>query len=174
MTAGLLVFMAWYSNNSKRDKILCRFRRVNKTLIAKWVKAKSRYVIFDGGKYDIITSRIVLQWYTAGIVHMLFPQWVATLDFSYNSRFPHDPNNLKNNAETPETRNALNKEEWVKSYYRGATPVQSNRKKSIMEQYAPYIAILLVVLVAFYFYNQFQGVSYALNDLAGRISQIQK
>lgn len=169
----LLVLIAWYANTSKRNKILCRFRRVNKTLIAKWVKMSGRYVIFDGGKYDIRPSRIVFQWYNSGLVHMLFPQYVATLDYSWNSRFPHDPNDLKINSETPATRKALNKEEWVESYYKGAKPSQEKRQ-TMFQQYLPYIAIILIVAVAFVGYNWISGVNYRMADIANTLNTIIK
>ena len=158
MAIAVLV-MAWYANTSKRNKILCTFRRINKTKIVRFIKMDSRYVIFDGGKYDIIPSRITFQWYTGGLIHMLFPQWVATLDFSWNSRFPHDPNNLKITSETPATRKALNKEEWVESYFKGANPNTAKTKQSMITQYLPYIAVLLVVIVAVWMYTNMQALS---------------
>lgn len=169
-----VVFMAWYANTSKRNKILCTFRRVNKTKIKKWVKMQSRYIIFDGGKYDIIPSRITFEWYTAGIVHMLFPQWVATLDYSYNSRFPHDPNDMKITAETPAVRKALNKEEWVESYYKGAKPSTQKTKQGVIMQYLPWVAIFLVVLLFVYFNNQMTHLGAILDVVVGKINTITK
>lgn len=172
--AIFLLLMAWWANNSKRNKILCTFRRVNKTKIVKFVKMQSRYVIFDGGKYDIIPSRITFQWYTAGLIHMLFPQWVATLDYSWNSRFPHDPNNLDITAETPETRKALNKEEWVKSYYLGAKPNTGKTKQGMIMSWLPWIAIILVVLVAFYFNNKMTEFGGILDNVVEKINAVSR
>ncbi len=178
VTAIALIVMAWYANTSKRDKILCTFRRVNKTKIVKWVKMKNKFVIFDDGKYDIIPSRITFQWYTGGLIHMLFPQWVATLDYSYTSRFPHDPNNMAITAESPETRKALNKQEWVTSYYRGAEPKAGKTKVSLIEKYLPWVAIVLVVVVAFYLYNSQQTMAHKIatdvGELTNRINAITK
>lgn len=169
----ILVVIAWYANTSKRNKILCTFRRVNKTKIKKWVKMSGRYVIFDKGKYDVIPSRITFEWYSAGLVHWLFPQWVATLDYSYNSRFPHDPNNMAINAETPATRKALNKEEWVESYYKGAKPSQDKRQ-GMLQQYLPYVAILLVVAVAFIGYNWITKINYHISDISNTLNTLVK
>lgn len=173
--AGFILVMAWYANTSKRNKILCTFRRVNKTKIVKFVKMSSRYVIFDNGKYDIIPSRITFQWYTGGIIHMLFPQWVATLDYSYSSRFPHDPNNLAITSETPAVRKALNKEEWVESYYKGAKPSSTSSKKiGLLTQYLPWIAIVLVLLVAVFVYNNVANMNTHLSILENNLRAITK
>lgn len=169
-----LVGMAWWANTSKRNKILCTFRRVNKTKIVKWVKMQSRYVVFDGGKYDIIPSRVVFQWYNSGLIHMAFPQWIATLDYSYNSRFPHDPNNMAITAESPEVRKNLNKEEWVKSYYRGAEPHSRQTRTGVLTSYLPWIAIGLVALVAFYFHSQMSGFGAALDAVIDKLNTITK
>jgi hypothetical protein len=174
MAVGVL-FMAWYANSSKRNVILCRYRRVNKTMVVKFVKMQSRYVIFDGGKFDIIPGRIIFQWYNNGFVHMLFPQWVATLDYSWNSRFPHNPNNMEITAETPQTRKALNKEEWVESYYKGAKPSSAkNGKLGFLQQWLPWIAILLVIVVAFYFNSKMQGFGATLDQVIDKINTITK
>lgn len=159
--AAAIIFMAWYANMSKRDKILCTFRRVNKTKIVKWVKMNSRYVIFDHRKYDIIPSRIVSQWYTAGLVHMLFPQWVQTLDFTYSSRWPHDPNTMSVNLDDPAIRDALNKQEWVESYVKGATPKGTNKRAGgFLDKYLPWLAIAAVVLVGFWMYQNQQNLAH--------------
>ena len=168
-----ILFMAWYANSSKRDKILCTFRRINKTKINKFVKMNSRYVIFDNGKYDIISSRITFLWYNGGFIHMIFPQWVATLDFSHTSRFPHDPNNMNKNWETPEVRNAINKSELVTSYFKTSTP-NSTKKQGKLTEYLPWIAIMAVVLVGFYLYNNMQILNNQLAYLQNAINAINK
>ncbi len=173
MAVGILV-MAWYANTSKRNKILCTFRRINKTKIVKFIKMESRYVIFDGGKYDIIPNRITFQWYTAGIIHMLFPQWVATLDFTYSSRFPHDPNDMKTTSETPAIRRALNKEEWVESYYKGAKPSSSNKKQGLIVQYLPWIALILVFIVGVYLYNNMAMLANEIVAIKNTLNAIKK
>ena len=157
--AVMIVAMAWYANNSKRNKIYCTFRRINKTKISKFVPMKSRYIIFDNKKYDIITGHITFEWWNKGLINQLFPQWVATLDYSHDSRFPHDPNQMSKNWETPEVRNAINKEEWVKSYAKGFTPPASSKKASGLAQYLPIASVLLVVLVGFYLYTNMQELA---------------
>lgn len=167
MTIGILV-MAWYGNTSKRDKILCTFRRVNKTKVSKFVKMQSRYVIFDNHKYDIVPSRISFQWYTAGLVHMLFPQWVATLDFTDSRRLPLNTNTMDYEWDNPEVRNAINQGELVKSYFATASP-KSEKKVSGLMQYLPIIAIVLVVLVAGYMYMQMNSLGQRVDANLGAI-----
>lgn len=169
--AVIVVAMAWYANTSKRNKILCSFRRVNKTKINKWVKMQSRYVVFDGGRYDIRPRRVTWLWYCQGIIHMIFPQWVPTLDYSWTSRFPHDPDNMDVTAESPEVRKALNKEEWVKSYYRGAKPTTATRQ-NIITQYLPWIAIILVFVVGVYLYNNMQAMNIQMQAIQQSLNAI--
>jgi hypothetical protein len=128
----------------------------------------SRYVIFDKHKYDILPQCIVFEWWDKGIIGMIFPQWVATLEFSHYSRFPHDPNTLEPAIISSEVRNAMNKEEWLKSYAKSFTPPQ-NKKQSFMQQWLPFISIILVVIVAFYMYNQIQATRNVLNDVVNQI-----
>ena len=166
-----LALMAWYANYSKRNQILCTFNRVNKTQIVKFVKMQTRYVVFDNGKYDIVSSRIVFRWYNGGFIHMLFPQWVAALTFSHTSRWPLDTNSMSYTAETPETRKNLNKEEWVNSYYKGAKPSSASKGKlGGLQQYLPWVAILLVVLVAFYLNNKMSSFGAVLDTVVGKIN----
>ena len=173
LTTILFFFMMWYANTSKRNKILCRYRRINKTLIARFVKMQSRYVVFDGKRHDIVPSCVVFQWYTGGIIHMLFPQWVSTLDFTHESRWPLDPNTLKPVIISPDVRASMNKEEWVKSYAKGFTPPGS-KKDSILKEYAPWIAILLVVLVGFYLYNNMAALANQMAIIQNNLNAITK
>ena len=169
--AVVVVGMAWYSNSSKRNKIYCSFTRVNKTSIHKFIKMSSRYVVFDGKRYDIIPSCVIFDWWDKGLVHMLFPQWVATLDYGFNSRYPIDKTTGKPAIISPEVRNAMNKEEWVKSYARGFTP-PSAKKQTTIQQYLPWVAILLVVMMGMYFYTNMQALSLGLTDIANKLNAI--
>lgn len=169
--AAILVFMAWYANSSKRNKIYCSFTRINKTSVHKFVKMSSRYVVFDGKRYDIVPSCVVFDWWDKGLVHMLFPQWVATLDYSYASRWPKDPVTQKAVIISPEVRNAMNKEEWVKSYAKGFTP-PSAKKQGFGQQYMPWIAIILVGLLGVYVVISNQAVQKDLAAIVNRINAI--
>lgn len=169
--AMIMVGMAWYANASKRNKIYCSFTRVNKTSIHKFVRMASRYVIFDGKRYDIVSGCVKFDWWDKGLVHMLFPQWVASLDFTYASRWPIDPTTGRHAIISPEVREAMNKEEWVKSYARGFTPPAA-KKQTFAQQFIPWIAIGLVALLFFYAYTNFQGIGNALADITNRLNAI--
>lgn len=168
MAIAVLV-MAWYANSSKRNKILCTFRRVNKTKIARWVKMQDTHVVFDGGKYDIIPSRISFQWYQVGFIHMLFPQWVATLDYTYGKRAPLNPNTMNYDWDNPQLRKAINISDMMKSYFSTANPAPSAKKQGWLMQYLPWITVGLIVIMGFYFYMQMQGLS---NTDAAIINQL--
>lgn len=169
--AMVVVGMAWWANLSKRNKIYCSLTRVNKTTIHKFVKMVSRYVVFDGKRYDVVPSCVKFGWWDKGLVHMLFPQWVAELDFTYASRWPIDPATGKHTIISPEVRSAMNKEEWVKSYAKGFTP-PSAKRQTFFQQWLPYIAILLVVMMGVYFYTNMQAFGASLADIANRVNAI--
>jgi len=165
--------LAWYANSRLRNKIYCSFRRVNKTKIEKFVRMTSRYVIFDGRRYDIIPSCVTLLWWDKGFIHQLFPQNVVALDFTHESRFPLDPNTLKPVIISPEVRGAMNKEEWVKSYAKGFAP-PSGKKQSMIQQYLPLITVGFVVLLGFYLYSNQQALSQQIAIMQNTLNAITK
>lgn len=172
--AVFIVIMAWYANSSKRDKIYCRFKRVNRTQIAKFVKMQSRYVVFDKKKYDVIPSCIVFEWWDKGLIHMMFPQWVASLDFTWANQFPHDPKTLKPVVISPEVRHAMNKEEWAKSYFKSSQPKAAKQSMGMLQQYLPWIAIMAVVLVGFYLYSNMQSLNQHIAVIENTLRAITK
>lgn len=150
----LIAAMAWWANSSKRNKIYCSLTRPNRTKIKKFVKMSSRYVIFEGRKFDVIPSCIVFEWWDKGLIHMLFPQWVATLDYVADNRFPIDPKSGKPSVISPEVRKVMNKEEWAKSYFKSSTPPSPSKlKQGVFEKYMPFILLGCVGLVGFYLYK---------------------
>lgn len=167
----VVVGMAWYANWSKRNKIYCRFIRINKTTVQKFVKMTSRYVIFDNKRYDIVSKCIVFDWWDKGLIHMLFPQWVASLEFIYDKRFPIDPETGEAVIITPEVRNAMNKEEWVKSYAKNFTP-PSTKKETTLQQYLPWITIGLVALIGFYVYSNMQSFEQSLIIITDKVQSM--
>ncbi len=171
VAAVAVVVMAWYANSSKRNKIYCSFTRVNKTSIHKFVKMSSRYVVWDGKRYDIVPSCVIFDWWDKGLVNMLFPQWVATMDYTYASRWPIDKTSGKPVIISPEVRNSMNKEDWVRSYAKGFTP-PSSKKQSAITQFLPWIAIVLVVVVAVYFYVNLQSMGKIINMIESQIQSI--
>ena len=166
-----LLALAWWSNYSKRNKIYCTFNRVNKTQISKFVKMQSRYVIFDGMKFDIIPSCIVFKYWDTGLAGKVNPQWVATLDFTYGSRFPLNPNTLQTSVISPEVRKTMDKEEWVKSYARSFSPPQT-RKETMIQKYLPWIIGAVAVIGIGYLYMQMQGINQNLQIQGNILDQL--
>lgn len=154
--AILFAVMAWHATNSKRNKILCLYSGRDKTDEERWINADKGYVIFRGRKFDVISRRITSFWLTRGI-HWLFPTKVNCLKYSWYSRFPHNPDDYRDVWETPETRRAIDTSELVQSYFRTSTPTAA-KAPGMLQQYLPWIAILLVVLVGFYLYTNIQGL----------------
>lgn len=162
----LLLFgvgMVWYSTAKLRDKIYCSFRRIDKTKIEKFVPKNARYVIFDGGKYKIDTKRITLLWWNRGFNHF-FPQRVPSLDFSWYSEVPHDPDQFEDTWDTPESRNAASSEEDWKGFNKGMSQ-QVGKKTGMLTQYMPMIALILVLVVGAVLYMQMQGMTARMDML---------
>lgn len=144
----LLLFTAWYSTASKRNKILCNFSRRNKTVIEKFVPQSSRYVVFDKGRYKVDTKRIQLFWYTRGI-NQYFPMFVPYLQYSFYSDMPHDPDDYQDTWDTPEGELAASGEDDWKGFNRAT---QSINSKSVtgMKKWLPYILAVAAGLVVYF------------------------
>jgi hypothetical protein len=166
--------MAWYANTSKRNVILCTFHRVNKTIVKKFVKMQGRALIFENRKYDIVPSRISFLWYNAGLIHMLFPQWVAALDFDEGKRWPWDSNKMNYDIDNPEIRKVINTSDLMKSYFNTANPATANKKISGLMQYLPWVAIGLVVVVYFLLDNKMKGFGTQLDAVVNALNAITK
>lgn len=146
----MVLCLVWYSTASKRNKILCHFRRINKTKVERLVPMKSRYVIFDGGRYKIDTGRITLFWYARG-VNALFPTWIPSLDFSWYSDVPHNPDDFKDTWDTPEARNAASSEDdWIG--FNRAARTQAAGKASKLRAYLPWLLIAGVAIAVYYLF----------------------
>lgn len=171
LMAVVVVGMAWWANLSKRNKIYCSFTRVNKTSIHKFVKMTSRYVVFDRKRYNIIPSCVKFDWWDKGLVHMVFPQWVATLDYTYANQWPIDPATGKPVILSPEVRHVMNKEEWFKSYNKSLSPPSAIRQTAI-QQYLPWVAIGVVALMGVYFYTNMQAFGMSLADIANKVNSL--
>ncbi len=150
----MFIGMIFYSSSKLQNKIYCSFRRIDKTKIEKFVPKNARYVIFDGGRYKIDTKRITLLWWNRGF-NFFFPQRVPSLDFSWYSEVPHNPDDFKDTWDTPEARNAASSEEDWKGFNKGMSQ-QIGKKAGILTQYLPFILIAVGVIVAFLIYSQTQ------------------
>lgn len=169
--ATVFVGMAWWANASKRNKIYCTFIRINKTSLHKFVKMSSQYVVFEGKRRNIVPSCIVWDWWDKGIVHMLFPQTVATLTYSYASPYPIDPNTLQPMILSAEVRKLMNKEEMWRDYNKTLTP-SSARKETFIGKYLPWISVMLVALLGVYVFVNMQSYGKVLEDIINRLNAI--
>ncbi len=108
---------------------------------------------------------------------MLFPLWVATLDYTYESEYPLDPNTLKPVVLSPQVRGVMNKEEWAYSYFKSAAPNKTAKKLGFLgnfSAYVPWIAIILVVIVAIYFNSKMSSLGATLDAVIGKLNSIAK
>ena len=151
MVVVLLAAANIYSQYSWRGKALCLFRRANRTVVEKKIPLKSKYVIFDGGKYRVNPKRIDLMWYTRGI-HQLFPMFVPVLEYKWDTDQPLDPTTFTNTWDSPEARKALNQEENIRSLDRAVTQ-GAGKKESTFQRFLPWITIAILLVVAMWVYQ---------------------
>ena len=153
-----IVGMLIYSLYQIQGKIWCTFRRPNKTKVEKWVPMKSRYVHFDKGRYNVNTKRITLLRWKRGIFQF-FPIFVPSLDFSWDSSNPHDPETFQNTWDTPEAREAAGQEDNYKAFNKGLQ-VQAGSKSRFPEWLFPAITIGAVLIIGYLVYQQGQHLTY--------------
>jgi hypothetical protein len=135
---------------------------------------QGRFLIFEKKKYDIVPSRIAFLWYQAGLIHMLFPQWVAALDYDEGKRWPWDSNKMNYDIDNPQIRNTINTTELMNSYFRTANPATAKKGVGGLMQYLPWVAIGLVVLVYFLLNNKMQGFGHQLDMVVNALNAITK
>lgn len=146
----LVVLMFGFNLYRINTKILCRFKRRDKSIKKRWAKPKNgERVEFDGGWYYVLTKRIQFE------TLMFLP--VKILEFSYRSVWPIDPETGEANAETPESRRNLNKREDIEALEVGSQRALGKAKVGIMS--GGWLPIILVVGVAacVYFIFQMRG-----------------
>lgn len=157
LAVGVLLLF-WYQHQALKGKMLCTFRRANKTMLEKLVPSNKKTVIFDDGKYNINSKRITLFLYKRGI-HQFFPTFIPRLDFSFDSADPIDPENFQNTWDTPESREASGQEEAFQSFAKGVSS-QIGKKSRFPEWLFPMITIGAVLIIGYLVYQQGQHLSY--------------
>ncbi len=153
----VLLIMAVYSTSRLKDKILVRYRSRSKTLVEKFIHESAGFVIFEKRKFDVRPRRVCYQWYNRGI-NQFFPTRVPTLDYSWNSRFPLNPDAFDNSMESPESLFAIRQDEHFRSWSKGVQ-TQAGKKQSGFANWIPWIAIILVLLIGFMVYQQNQHIA---------------
>lgn len=147
-----------YSLYQIQGKIWCTFRRPDKTKVEKWAPMKSKYVHFDKGRYNINTKRITLLRWKRGIFQF-FPIFVPSLDFSWDSPNPLDPETFQNTWDTPEAREASGQEDAFKAFAKGITS-QVGKKSLLPEWLFPAITIGAILIIGFLVYQQSEHLAY--------------
>jgi hypothetical protein len=154
----VLLGMFVYSQYSWRGKVLCFFRRPNRTVVEKKVRLHSRSVTFQGGKYYIDPKRIDLMWYTRGLIHSMFPMFVPFLEFKHDSSVALDPTKFTNTWDTPEARASTREEEKFRNLSKGFDR-QGGVKETFLSKWLPWIAIGLTLVIGYMVYQQSQQLA---------------
>lgn len=153
----VLVVLLWYSHASISNKVHCVFRSATGEKVEKLRPVKSRFVTFEGRRYDILVARRTLLKWTRGIF-AIFPTKIYSYDFTFLSRYPLNPASVKATWDSPENRKKLDQEESFGSFLRHA-PSLTGKKQSGLMQWLPIIAIAVAVIVGFMVYQQGQHIS---------------
>ncbi len=164
MFAVALLIVVWYSGTSLRSKIFVNYTRVDGTEEEFLVRIDSRYLIFDHKRFKIIRKCIRFMWYRRG-VHSIFPVRVAKLHYVWNNEMPIDPDTGQIFITSP-TASFYDDQEQSFVAYNRANQKTSGRKESFLQRHGAIIAIVLVVIVAAFFYMKFQGVDASITALA--------
>lgn len=153
-----IIGMFWYSQSKLKNKLLCTFRRANKTKVEKLVPLRSRYVVFDRGRYNVNPKRITLFWFNRGI-HQFFPTWLPALDFRWDSPNALDPETFENTWDTPESREMAENEDDYKAFNKGIQS-QLSKKGRFPDWLLPMIAIGISLVVGYLVYQQGEHLTY--------------
>lgn len=159
-----LVFMFWYSHKKLEGKVLCRFRRANKTITERMVSLKHKTIIFDGGKYNVDPKRIVHYTYRKGI-NSIFPVQIPSLDYSWDSPDPHDPETYINTWDDPQTRLAAEQGESFRAFSKGVD-AQTGKKSRFPEWLFPAITIGAIVIVGYLVYQMSGQIAFLMQQAA--------
>ncbi len=157
MIAVAIVAINWWSARSKRDKIYCTLRRSNRQKITRWIKQTDDKVQFGKYEFNVVSKCVTWQWLTGGLFGWLNPMFIPTLDYDMRNEDPLDPDDLTNDRViSPRARKLMNNEEDFTSFARGVQ-TQSGKKKSGFTEFLPWIAIIGVAIIGFFFYQDHQS-----------------
>ncbi len=160
----LFVVIAYqaYSAYDIRDKILCTFRRSDRTKITKWAKNSQSRIEFDGGWYDVEPERVTLS-----LKWNPLPMWVRTLDYRHDSARALHPDTFDNKY-TPEQRKQLDKSDDIRAMHQGnvSTFAGMAGKQGLLQQYFPIIVLFGFLAIGWLTYRaqgQIDKVGFATN-----------
>ncbi len=161
--AIVVLVVTVFSMGRMGNKALVIYRRSNRQRIEEFVPIGAERLMFEGMELELLPQRATLQWYNKGILGMLkLGVWVVAYDFSWNSKFPHDPNNFENVSVTPAIAKLYNRQSGMRAFAAGVQS-QMGQKQSKIKELLPWIAILAVGVVGFMVYQQGQHISFLDN-----------
>lgn len=141
-----------------QGRIWCTFRRPDKTKFERWVKETAKKVRVEGKEYNINPKYIQLLRWRRGIFQF-FPILVPSLDFTWTSPNPQDPEDFQVTWDTPEARDARRGEEsWV-GFSRGVQR-QLATKARFPDWLFPAIIVGAILIVGYLVYQLSGQVSY--------------
>lgn len=147
-----VVFMASLSARRMSHRIWCSYRRADRTKLEQWAKENQKVIIFDGGKYHVEPSRVVLKLYTGGI-HILFPTWVRCLDYRHDSARALHPDTFENSF-TAEERQQLDASDDIAQLLKGSQQAMIKPQKQLLGSWMPIIVIVGFLIVGWLIYSQ--------------------
>jgi hypothetical protein len=75
---------------------------------------------------------------------------VITYEFSFDSKYPHDPKNFRDNVVSPAVAKVLNNESRMSSFAKGVSSQGAGvKKQGMMEKYGLYIAALVILVIVY-------------------------
>ena len=160
-TSQMFTYLPWlvliyltYIAYGLRTKILCTYRRTDRTKVEKWTTPNQSRIEFEGGWYQVEPSRTVIQWkFLLGF----FPVPVRALDFRHGSSRALHPETFDTSL-SPEERKQLDRTDNLMGLQTASQQATkgSQKRGGMLEQYLPYIMLAGFVIIG-YFIFQIQG-----------------
>jgi hypothetical protein len=160
-----------YSTARKKKQVLLIYHRETGQILEQFGTVRDRTVDIDNKRFTIMPDRHFLLWWDRGI-HQFFGTWVITYEFSFDSKYPHDPKNFKDNVVSPAVAKVLNNEARMSSFAKGVSNQGSGTKKQgMMEKYGIYIAALVILAIVYMVFKQggqITALTKSVNTLMGK------
>jgi hypothetical protein len=156
-SSQMLMYLPWliliyltYIAYGLKAKILCTYRRTDRTKIEKWATPNQSRIEFEGGWYQVEPARTVIQWKA---LLGFFPVPVRALDFRHGSSRALDPSTF-NSDFTAEERKQLDRTDNLLGLQTASQQAtKGNRKSGMLEQYLPYIMLAGFVILGYFVFQ---------------------
>jgi len=157
LTIGTFAILVGFQIYSLSNKIFCTFRSKDRGKEEKFVSAKAGTVTFSNGTYEIDPRRITVLKYKRGLMGFIGGLPVKSLDFTWSSRVAENPDDFSATWDTPEARKMADSTADWKGMNQGID-TQVGKKSSMMGGWMLYVAIGIIVLLAYFTYNNYTNV----------------